>query len=280
MSKTRIEYNMPAHEYHAIDAVSKSMLGKFGKTAAHGRYALDNPKDTDALRFGRAFHVLSLEPEKFEAECAVAPDCEKRSNADKQRHADFAAANKGKTIITAKEHDRALAMAESFRTSPQFRALGANLKYEVSIFWVDEETGEECKTRLDAVDEERGIIYDLKSVRDASEDGFARDAFAYDYPMGAAIHYEAFQLAYGRPAKMYIMPLVENDEPHLTRPVSISPDSEIIAYGHYEYRRRIERYSAAKKAKRWDGYNHNLQELQVPSWIQRKWEQIQQNGEM
>ena len=179
MHDVRIEYDMPAAEYHAIPAVSKSLLGKFDRTAAHGKYALEHPHDSDALVLGRAFHTLSLEPEKAAQELAVAPVCDKRTKEGKVLFAEFEASSAGKTVLTAAQYAQAVDMAQSFRECPEYAHVIADCKIEVSIFWQDADTWEPCKTRLDFVDPERGIVGDLKSVRDASDEGFARDAFAY-----------------------------------------------------------------------------------------------------
>ena len=98
MSEATIVYDMPAAQYHAIPAVSKSLLGNFSRTAAHGRHALDNQKDSDALRFGRAFHVLALEPHKFDEECIVKPVMDCRTKEGKAKRDIFLERSNGLTF--------------------------------------------------------------------------------------------------------------------------------------------------------------------------------------
>jgi len=276
MHDVRIEYDMPAAEYHAIPAVSKSLLGKFDRTAAHGKYALEHPHDSDALALGRAFHTLSLEPEKAAQELAVAPVCDKRTKEGKVLFAEFEASSAGKTVLTAAQYAQAVDMAQSFRECPEYAHVIADCKIEVSIFWQDADTWEPCKTRLDFVDPERGIVGDLKSVRDASDEGFARDAFAYGYHMAAAIHCDAYELAFGQQPNFYVMPVVEKDAPYLSRFFFTAPSSDFVTLGRREYRERLKKYSAARVSQKWEGYPVGLQELFLPAWVQRKIEQ----GEM
>lgn len=283
MHDVRIEYDMPAAEYHAIPAVSKSLLGKFDRTMAHGKYEMDNPSDSDALRFGRAFHVLTLEPQNFDAECAVAPKCDRRTKEGKNAWADFEAISKGKHILKDEEYALAQEMAKNVQARDEYHQLihgGGKVRYEVSYFWQDEDTWEKCKTRTDIEVIEHPdfgiIIGDLKSVRDADERKFTRDAEDYDYHMGAAMHIDAFEAAHKITPDYYVFPVAEKTMPCLANSYFVKPDSDFVREGRRIFKERIRAFSAAKVKNTWEGYPRGFTELDLTSWTKRKLE----NGEV
>ncbi len=64
----RIMYDMPAADYHAEKALSKSGLDQFRKSPAHFRAWQDGRTKNEtspALEFGSAAHCAVLEPERF-----------------------------------------------------------------------------------------------------------------------------------------------------------------------------------------------------------------------
>lgn len=65
--------DMPAAEYHAAPAASKSDLDKIARSPAHYRAYKENPPEqTKAMALGTAFHTLVLEPEKFSGDYCLA----------------------------------------------------------------------------------------------------------------------------------------------------------------------------------------------------------------
>lgn len=68
-----------------------------------------------------------------------------------------------------------------------------NIQYNVSIFWVDEETGLMLKTRPDIMKtsiisgENKNIVVNLKTTRDASPEAFFKDCANHDYPFQACM---------------------------------------------------------------------------------------------
>ena len=80
-------------EYHSGEGVSKSDLDLLHTCPAKYRYRKDNPDDneTPAMLFGSMVHKLILEPEDFEREYAVAPECDRRTKAGKAIFDEFAA---------------------------------------------------------------------------------------------------------------------------------------------------------------------------------------------
>jgi hypothetical protein len=106
-------------EYHAdTSAISKSGLDLVHRSPAHYYAAKLDPdrpaekKDTPALRFGRAFHTLVLEPDLFFQEYAVLPEkVDRRTKAGKEAWAEFEAELGGREALTAEDGQRLGAMA-------------------------------------------------------------------------------------------------------------------------------------------------------------------------
>lgn len=71
-------------DYHSNSAVSKSTLCKMAINPEYYKWCLDNPQPpTDDLIVGSAFHKLVLEPDDFDKEFAVLPECNRRTKEGK-----------------------------------------------------------------------------------------------------------------------------------------------------------------------------------------------------
>jgi len=56
-----VNLDMPAAQYHAVDALSKSMMSKILKSPAHYRAALDEHQEpSKAMQMGTAIHTAVL----------------------------------------------------------------------------------------------------------------------------------------------------------------------------------------------------------------------------
>ena len=88
-----------------------------------------------------------------------------------------------KPIITREEYRVILGMADAIAAHPVARTIrDAPRKTELSLFW--EHDGTPCKARLDCLQD--GVIWDIKTCRDASYRGFERAVAEYRYHMRAA----------------------------------------------------------------------------------------------
>src|SRR5438552_94275 len=59
--------NIPARDYHALDACSASRLKDMRRSVAHCRWSMDNGKSSPSMVVGSALHAMRLEPETFNA---------------------------------------------------------------------------------------------------------------------------------------------------------------------------------------------------------------------
>src|SRR4051794_13605062 len=123
--KPGIYKNLPAAEYHAIKAVSATALKSLTPTPAHGRFKLDNQKETEAFAIGEALHVAVLEPDRWLKEWTKSPVFDNRTNAGKADREAFEAkcAAEGMRVLDSTDYIRVADMAGKVRSHPEARRL-------------------------------------------------------------------------------------------------------------------------------------------------------------
>lgn len=170
--KPGIYENMPAAEYHAYDAISSSLLKNYASLPST---ALNPYVPSDDVNVGSGIHGFTLQGiAGLYGECAIMPmECEGTSKAAKEARMVFVAQNAGKTPLPPRygTGDNKLPMMDvlmgvdiSLRSHPKIGSILAGSRKELSLFWVDTQSGCECKARLDILD--GNIIWDLKKTRD------------------------------------------------------------------------------------------------------------------
>lgn len=247
---------MPASEYHAHPAVSKSVLDRIARTPAHARAYLDGQRDdpTPAMLFGAALHCAVLEPGRFATDFAVF-EGDKRTKEGKARYEELAA--RGATIISANDRDTIddiVASVSNHKTAADLLTTGIS---ESSLFWVDPVSGLECKCRPDWLRED-GICVDLKTTEDASPAGFARSVVNYRYHVQAA-HYLA-----GTEASRFIFVVVEKKAPHAVAVYEL--DADALEIGRSLRARDLAAYASCCEFGVWPGYPNDVQPLSLPRW--------------
>lgn len=250
--------DLPAADYHAHPAVSKSVLDKIARSPLHARAYLDGARDepTAAMQFGTALHTAVLEPQRFTSEYAVW-DGERRTNAGKAAYEALLAT--GATIISAADRDAISTMAMAIRQHPVAGdLLAAEGAAESSVFWEHPATGLECKCRPDWWLQDRGILVDLKTTDDASPQAFARSVANYRYHVQAA-HYMS-----GTQAKRFILIAVEKKAPYAVAVYEL--DADALAVGDALRQRDLQAYSSCKDFGIWPGYPEEIVPLALPKW--------------
>lgn len=191
---------MPDSIYHADAALGSSNLRKVAISppdfwfSSFMNPAREDDKDTPARIRGTAVHVLVLYGEEaFTQTYLRIPHTSDMSSGEKgamTKEYNKKAAALRKIAIPAKVYDNvAVSSAMISRNKELSRALIGGLN-EVSIFWIDDETGIPLKARLDCL-KPRGVG-DLKSITNRLDKSFpqaCRDSIAtYRYD-GQAAHY-------------------------------------------------------------------------------------------
>lgn len=264
--------NIEESYYHSIQRVSNSGLSAFRRSPAHFWQWWKEietgvtEQETPSQRFGSAVHVAVLEPEKFDALYAIRPDVNGRTKEGKAVLEAFEAKNRGKTIITATEHEAVIQCRDAVRSNPVFRNLvAAEAEMEKEIYWTDSETGLEMKAKLDLVTPE--IVIDLKTTTDADPASFPRSASNYGYHRQAALYLEALQLS-GVGAEAFFFVCVEKVPPYA---VSIfQATTDFLEHGQQENRALLSDLKTCFERNEWPGYEWKsptgVHPLDLPPW--------------
>ena len=186
-----VHNNWPMAAYLETEALSASGIDHLLKSRWHYyKFALDpdrERRDTKCLSNGELLHTYLLEPERFEATYRKGPDCAKNLKIWKDAAAE--AKTDGLELLAPSEYHWLARCRREVDAHPFARAaLLSPGQSEKTVIWQDP-LGFQCKARFDRV--MTRCIIDLKSTRDASDNGFEREAARYRYDIKAAWYLEA-----------------------------------------------------------------------------------------
>ncbi|MFT3806071.1 PD-(D/E)XK nuclease-like domain-containing protein [Arenimonas sp.] len=276
-----LTYGEPADVYHVrrLGELSCSGIKELLRSPQHYQHWATQPDDesTDAMLFGRAFHMALLEPERFARTYRVLPEDAPRKPSSAQRNAkkpsdDTVAAiqwwdafeRAGLLVLKPDDAERIRAMVASVQAHPWAKLLTQGGQAEVSLRWIDEATGLPCKARADYfVDGPKRFALDVKSCVDASPAGFGRAVANYTYDLQHAHYCDGFR-ANGLPLDNYILLAIENEAPYVCQPYFLDAESEQRGYSLRA--RGAEILKRCLDAGRFPGYSDDILRLSMPAW--------------
>ena len=254
-------------DYCHIEALNHSTLKLWDKTPAHARYAMTHPQETTtSLRMGDACHVAVLEPKRFKKEYARSPKFDMRTNKGKAAAAAWASEYPEYAALLPTEYDAACGMRDSVWAHPlaseMLKGKGQN---ELTVIWVDADSGLLCKGRIDRLTSYMGwtIVLDLKTALDASIDQFARACVKYGYHSQAAFYLDGLN-ALAAHERRFIYLVVENQPPYLVRLLEL--DDSAIAEGRARYRAAVQTYKVSMDSGEYPAYPVGIEGFDLPSW--------------
>lgn len=279
--QAQILFDVPAEEYQQRElgvASSGVLVRLLKKTPAHVKAWVERADEaTEAKAFGQAYHCRILEPERF-ASLYVAPPRKaprrpsvRQVEAKKPSKATIAAIefwrawdaeHAGQIILAPKDRDKIEVMAEALAENPvAYNALTGGHS-EVTLRWVDEETGVPCKARLDHLKRPIALGADLKAVEDASPDAFKRAVANYGYHVQEAHYCEGARVC-GVPLDNYLLVAQEKDYPYLAAVHQLDAETELRGY---ELRTRaMHILRDCRESGIWPGYA-GITPLSLPAW--------------
>lgn len=231
-------HTMPREEYDQIQAENWSKLKHLARSPAAYSYRAANPEhDTAARKVGRAVHLAVLEPERF-ADSVAIWDGGRRYG--KEWNA-FVSANAGKELLKRDEFRQCMALQTAVRSDPVAAPHLMRGAAEQTVLWTDEVTGIKCKARTDWLND---VLADLKTTRDASPDGFARESWQYRYHTQLAFYSDGLRAAGERERPVLII-AVESAPPY---PVVVYRlGEELLQHGREEYRELLSRLKGLRE---------------------------------
>jgi PDDEXK-like domain of unknown function (DUF3799) len=230
--------SLPEEEYHADPALGSSGIKLLLKSPAlywdqsylNPNKETDEEEDTTAKKFGRAYHKLIREPEKFDSAFKIKEGVK---------------TSKIPGTIGEGEHKKLLKMRAQLANHPKQLALLVGGVPEVSIFFEYEHRKKKymCKVRFDTFAPH--WVSDLKTTRDISDRGlrYTFGDYGYDisgamYSIGAKCLKEMIRAGYKMPAEfdaefikeflseedqIFAFVFQEKESPHLTRAWCMTP---------------------------------------------------------
>jgi hypothetical protein len=264
MKSAEIIYDMPAEEYHANYRLNKSGMVNFWKSPWHFRIGrLIEKEPTSSMLYGTALHLRILEEQEYYRRVRKhSTKLNKDGSISKVQPASPAIDCQGIISFPAKTIDALDLSAAEILNHPLIAKILPDAKREVTVFWTDQ-YGVDCKARFDFINEEFGIIGDLKSTKDASYDSFKKDAAIYKYHWQAAHYEEAALAAYGEIFN-FVFFCIEGEPIHKTACYKLSRSSLEKAQVEIDYVRQ--EFKKCLETDQWPCYSLEIQDLELPPW--------------
>jgi exodeoxyribonuclease VIII len=184
--------------------------------------------------------------------------------------------NGHRRILTPEEWDTVHRMRDAVMAHPAACALltGCEFVTEYSAYARDPETGVLRRVRPDLWRFD-GIVGDLKTTEDASQEGFARSIAKFGYDMQHAYYLDTLNLAldqsetddfqpYPLKASAFVFIVVEKKPPHAVAVYVL--DDESVALGRAKYRQALDVYAQCEASGVWPGYGEAVQTISLPQW--------------
>lgn len=256
--------------YRALPGINWSSLKNLARCPAYFHWALtESPADTDAKKRGRAVHVAVYEPERFASLYEVWDG--RRAGKDWEKFLEAATAA-GREVLTAKEYELVKAVALAVRSHPMAIRYVSGVQAEQTVRWTVERPEVDgvqgwrfdAKGRLDAL-RPGHFISDLKSTKDASPSGFAREVVRLEHHVQAAWYVDGVAAATGQELPFYWV-AVEAQAPHLVQVYRCPED--VLQLGRERYRELLDLLALCRRENRWPGYAETEMDLVLPRWAQ------------
>jgi hypothetical protein len=273
--------NMPFDEYLAIEAVSASGLKQFARSPWHYKNRVDIDPTPSMLR-GTLAHCAVLEPDAMNQRYVVLPADAPRRPSKTQWVAknpspesvaamdwwqQFQRDSAGRDLVSADDYAIVQAQIEAVKACDELADLLRNGLGEVSIFWIDAETGIYCKARPDWLPKHTGDTIkplDLKTCIDESPSGFGRAAARLRYDLQAAHYTAGIEAVTGLRVDAFVFGAVTSKPPVLAVPYVLT--DEIRDQGRDERREMLDRMAWCMRENQWPAYGSGLQLLDFPAY--------------
>ena len=255
-----IYLDIPEADYFKLPAASNSTLCLYEQSPANVPWSKRAPivDSDDATDLGSLVHCKALTPHLFDQTYIVQPLINRTTKAGKAEAEAFEwqAEQSGLKVISDTLNRKANNMVASMMAHPEFENIltDANLQTEVTILWVDEETGILCKCRCDTfvpMDDHSVIVMDLKTTGDMKRLKYSVVDYGYDRQQ---VHYTEGLLASGFTEVHWFFGFVSSALELKRYPVKFANlRNELIEYAKYEQRRRLAGYAYSLRTNDWSG---------------------------
>lgn len=227
-----------------------SRLKNIAQSLATYRHSLDADTETPALRLGRCTHLTLFKNAEF-----AVYDGDRRG----KRWEEFRDAHLHVEVFTAKEANKAYAMAEAVRRDPMSRPyIEAPGTVEQVLRWTI--TGRECQGTPDKFNDD--FTMDLKSTRCAKPEWFRADMRRLKHVEQVSWYGNGIELALRRPRpRESVIIAVESVAPHLV--TVMRPTARKLEEAERTWRLWFEQLLVAESSDLFPGYVQHVVDVDV-----------------
>lgn len=257
-------YNILNEQYQKEEAVSKTDLTLFARSPAHFK-AKEYKEPTGPMIFGAATHTAILQPELYVKDYAVMPEGGDKRTKHGKELAEEAEQN-GQILLSWNDAGIIGEMAKSIKSHKTASKLIFDQgPAEISGFWIDKQTGVECKCRPDKVLSASNIIVDLKTTEDARLEPFMRSLANFKYHWQSAHYLNGVSAITGIDHEDFVVVAVEKEAPFAVAVYRL--DNAMIYLGREEIKIVLDEFRECKEADNWPAYLPDaIQAISLPGW--------------
>jgi len=254
--------DLPFSEYLALpraEVANNGGLKLISRSPAHFAAHIDD--QSEALEFGRALHLLALEPEKADL-VQVGPTKTWGTKAWRAAWEE----SPDTTLVTPAGMERVHGMADAVRAHEDIGSIMDGGESEVTYIWNDKKTGVPMKSRIDCVRKIKGygtVILDLKSTEDARPKAFMRAVEKYRYHVQQPLYTDGHEALVG-PVKDFLFVAVEKKKPYGVMCYQL--DSAWVQRGREQYQEDLKAFARCQETGEWPGYPGGIHKLEMPPW--------------
>lgn len=259
--------------YHTdLACVARGDLLSFMKTPAHfvarRRQPYEVSTKSQTLRFGRAAHVLILEPEKFRDLFQIIPSFGPlQSPANRAKKAAwFSELPPEACAVTLEEMTTLFGMVRALISHQDARDLLMEGVAEASGYYADPVTGLKLRIRPDFIKHTIGALIDFKTTIDASSEAFQRSFWKYRYDFQLAMYAEGVRLITGRDPKFVAIVAMEKKPPY--RCEVYTYDKSELRLGYEDYRKALDGLAVCLDSDTWPCSNGKAKQMFLPKYAE------------
>jgi exodeoxyribonuclease VIII len=250
--------------YHKGPGISSSGLKHIMHCPRKYKYKLTEPQEkTDAMWIGNGVHCLVLEPHKFDDQYVLWKKQDKRTTEGKAAWAKFCKTHAGKKIFEQDDWDMITAIGQRMKAHKPFAKILSDGVKEVS-FYAEADGGALCRARPDIYSPNTGVLTDIKTTQDVTEEAFAREVLNRNYHVQAAFHMDVIKTA-GFHVSEFVFAAVEKEPPYEMALYYL--DKKIIEHGRTIYLKALRTYAECVATDKWPGIPEKILPLNFPSWF-------------
>jgi len=261
-------------------------MKKLKESPAHMKESEEDSEETEAMRFGSAYHCYNLQREKFEEEYYIFDDSgiysvligegfkSPRSTKQYKEWMESEMRLVGDRQSISKDwFARIKAMNEKLMRHPYIKMLLANgINEQGYMGEIETEAGIiPVKFKPDHINENKKFIVDLKTAKKASKEGFEKAAAEMSYHIQASFYSDLLEKISGdnRPYTFFFI-AQEKTPPYAFNIFESSP--QFISQGRFEYEMLLQLYKYCTDNNTWPDYQiwcenkYGILELKLPSW--------------